>query len=145
MKLTKKSEDIFNGSYAFNTLIAACMEALNALGEQDNVQVWSEGYWVLSHILEPIIPHVCWEISESLFACKNMEGVKVYEEVFEESLVTLAVTVNGKRRTQIEVQKDASKDEVLKNAKEKAQKWIEDKQIIKEIYVPQKLVNLVVK
>lgn len=141
----KKSEDIFNGSYAFNTLIAACMEALNALGEQDNVQVWSEGYWVLSHILEPIIPHVCWEISESLFTCKNMEGVKVYEEVFEESLVTLAVTVNGKRRTQIEVQKDASKDEVLKNAKEKAQKWIEDKQIIKEIYVPQKLVNLVVK
>jgi leucyl-tRNA synthetase len=141
----KKSEDIFNGSYTFNTLIAASMEALNALSEQKNPNVWSEGYWVLLHILEPIIPHVCWELSEKLFTCKNLQNIRVHEEVFEETLVTLAITVNGKRRAQIEMQRDALEKDVLDVAKKIAQKWIGDKTIIKEIYVPQKLVNLVVK
>ena len=141
----RKSDDIFNGSYAFNTLIAASMEALNALSEQENADVWTEGYWVLTNILEPIIPHVCWELSENLFTCKNLKEIKVFEEVFEEALITLAITVNGKRRAQIEIQKDASKDVVLETAKEMAQKWIVGKEIVKEIYVPQKLVNMVVK
>ncbi|WP_187647888.1 leucine--tRNA ligase [Nitrosophilus labii] len=141
----KKSKDVYEKNYTFNTLIAASMEALNALNAQKNEEVWSEGYWILSNILEPIIPHVCWEISDRLFNRNNFENIEIKEEVFQEDSVTLAVTINGKRRAEIEVPVNASKEEILRTAKEKAKKWIEDKEIVKEIVVPNRLVNIVVK
>ena len=141
----KKSTEVYSGNFAFNTLVAASMEALNALNAQENEVVWSEGYYILTTILEPIIPHVCWELSDRLFGLKNFREIPLNEEVFVESQLTLAVSINGKRRDEIEVSKDASKDAILTLAKEKCAKWIEGKDIIKEIYVPNKLVNIVVK
>ncbi len=140
-----KSKEVYEKSFAFNTLIAACMEALNAMSEQKNELVWSEGYWVLSNLLEPIIPHTCWEIADSLFERKNFAPLEVDKEALQEESITLAVTVNGKRRAEIEVAKDASKEEILVQAKEAAAKWIADKEIVKEIVVPGRLVNIVVK
>lgn len=141
-----KSHEIYTSrSFAFNTVIAATMEALNALSAQKNPLVWSEGYYLLLHILEPIIPHICWELSESLFDLRNFEQIPVPAEVFEEESITLAVTINGKKREEIAVDPAASKEEILSQAKEVCAKWIEGKTIVKEIYVPNKLVNLVVK
>ncbi|BCD62745.1 leucyl-tRNA synthetase [Nitratiruptor sp. YY08-26] len=140
-----KSKEVYEKSFAFNTLIAACMEALNALSEQDNPLIWSEGYWVLTNLLEPIIPHTSWEIAERLFKRVNFAPLQVDENALEEGSITLAVTINGKRRTEIEVGKDASKEEILEKAKEAAAKWIEGKEIVKEIVVPGRLVNIVVK
>ncbi len=141
----KKSNEIYEGSYTFNTLIAASMEALNALNQQNDSAVWSEGYYILANILEPIIPHICWEISEKLFGLKNFGKIELKEEVFKEDSITLAITVNGKKRSQIEVETGLGKDEILKLAKKEAGKWLEGKSIIKEIYVPNKLINLVVR
>ena len=141
----KKSNEIYKGSYTFNTLIAASMEALNALNQQSNKDVWSEGYYILSNILEPIIPHICWEISEKLFGLKNFAKIEMIEEVFNEDSITLAITVNGKKRSQLEVGVGLKRDEILSLAKKEVTKWLEDKTIIKEIYVPNKLINLVVK
>jgi len=141
----KKSNEVFDGNFAFNTLVAACMEALNALGAQDDAAVWTEGYYILTNILEPIIPHVCWELSEALFGLENFKPLEIKEEVFVENTLTLAVSINGKRRDEIEVDKEASKEDILSLAKEKCAKWIEGKEIIKEIYVPHKLINIVVK
>jgi leucyl-tRNA synthetase len=141
----KKSNEVYMGGFAFNTLVAACMEALNALNAQKNPAVWTEGYYILLHILEPIIPHIAWELSERLFALKNLHPISLKEEVFVESSITLAVSINGKRRDEIEVSKDASKEEILSLAKTQAAKWLEGKTIVKEIYVPNKLINIVVK
>ena len=141
----KKSNDVFAHGYAFNTLIAACMEALNALNAQEDKNVWIEGYFVLLNLLEPIIPHTCWELSQNLFELKNFKKIEILEEVFVELTIILPVTVNGKKRAEIEVAKDASKEEILSQAKEVASKWLSEKSIIKEIYVPNRLVNLVVK
>ncbi len=141
----KKSNEIYEGSYTFNTLIAASMEALNALNQQDDSVVWSEGYYILSNILEPIIPHICWEISSELFGLKNFGKIELIDEVFKEDSITLAITVNGKKRSQIEIDTELQKDEILNLAKEEVAKWLEGKSIIKEIYVPNKLINLVVK
>ncbi len=140
-----KAKEVYEKNFAFNTLVAAAMEALNALSAQSNPLVWSEGYWVLTNILEPIIPHVSWEIAERLFGRKNFGALEVDESALQEDSVTMAVTINGKRRTEIEVAKSASKEEILEVAKEAAKKWIEGKEIVKEIVVPGKLVNLVVK
>ena len=141
----KKSNDVFAHGYAFNTLIAACMEALNALNAQEDKNIWIEGYFVLLNLLEPIIPHTCWELSQNLFELKNFKKIEILEEVFVELTIILPVTVNGKKRAEIEVAKDASKEEILSQAKEVASKWLSEKSIIKEIYVPNRLVNLVVK
>ncbi len=141
----KKSNEVYEGSFAFNTVIAASMEALNALSNQKNSDVWSEGYFVLLHILEPIIPHICWELSEKLFAFENFKEIEVLEEVFAVDTIVLALTINGKKRAELEVSASISKDEILLLAKEASAKWIEDKEIVKEIYVPNKLVNFVVK
>ena len=144
----QKAHEVMNKTYAFNTLIASCMEALNSLNKQDNHDIWLEGYYIMTNILEPIIPHTCWELSDRLFDKINFEKtLDVKEEVFVQDSIALAVTINGKRRGEIEVLPDASKDEILNVAKssEIAQKWIEGKEIIKEIVVPNKLVNLVVK
>jgi len=142
----QKSNDVFNKTYAFNTLIAASMEAMNALQLQENELVWAEGYYILTNILEPIIPHLSWEIADNLFARSNFNNkIEVKEEVFALDSIILAVTINGKKRCEIEVSPNATKEEILSLAKEKSVKWIEEKEIIKEIVVPNKLVNLVIK
>ncbi len=142
----KRSADVFGERYTFNTLIAGVMEAMNALAEQDNEAVWTEGYWVLSAVMEPIVPHVCWEISDRLFGRSNLVPQTIEEAVFVEDSVTLGVSVNGKPRAQIEVAPDASKESIVAAAKAAVDpKWIEGKTIVKEIVVPGKLVNLVVK
>ncbi|MBU3014200.1 leucine--tRNA ligase [Poseidonibacter lekithochrous] len=141
-----KSNEVFNKTYTFNTLIAASMEALNALSTQKNEVVWTEGYYILSNILEPIIPHASWEISNALFNQENFNNtIEVKEEVFQMDSIVLAVTINGKKRCEIEVEPNASKEDILVIAKENSIKWIEGKEIIKEIVVPNKLVNLVIK
>ncbi len=141
----KKSSDVYGGSFAFNTVIAATMEALNALSEQKHKEVWSEGYFVLIHILEPIIPHVCWELGKELFDLKSFGKIEIPAEVFEVDTIVLAVTINGKKREEIEVEKTLTKEEILSIAKSISTKWLEEKEIIKEIYVPNKLINFVVK
>ena len=142
----QKSNEVFDKTYTFNTLIASSMEALNALSSQKNEQIWAEGYYILSNILEPIIPHACWEISNELFKKENFDNkIEVKEEVFQMDSLTLAVTINGKKRCEIEVEPNASKEDILAIAKQSSLKWIEGKEIIKEIVVPKKLVNLVIK
>jgi len=142
----KKSVDVYEKTFAFNTLIAACMEALNALDKQSNEQVWSEGLYIITHLLEPIIPHVCAELSEELFDSKNLKGkIAILEEVFVQDSITYAVAINGKRRAEVEVDAGASNEEIIAAAKAMVPKWLEDKSVIKEIVVPKKMVNLVVK
>ena len=141
----QRAEDVYNERYTFNTMIAGVMEAMNALNAQKNADVWSEGYWILSAIMEPVIPHTCWEISQKYFNLKNLAPQEIVEEVFVEDSLSLGVSINGKKRGEIEVAADASKDEILAAAKESVAKWLEGKELVKEIVVPKKLVNLVVK
>lgn len=141
-----KSNEVFNKTYTFNTLIASCMEALNALQVQKNEAIWAEGYYILTNILEPIIPHACWELSKQLFNLENFnKELIVKEEVFTFDSIILAVTVNGKKRCEIEVAPDTSKEEILVLAKIAAAKWLGESELLKEIVVPNKLVNFVIK
>ncbi|WP_297961054.1 leucine--tRNA ligase [uncultured Campylobacter sp.] len=141
----KKSQQVYESSFAFNTLIAACMEALNALNAQSNKDVFTEGYFVILNLLEPIVPHICAELSEKLFKRRNFGELRVCEEVFESDTIKLAVTINGKKRAEFEADAGLSEGEILSLAKQNCAKWLEGKSIVKEIYVKNKLVNLVVK
>ena len=141
----KKSQQVYESSFAFNTLIAACMEALNALNAQSNKDVFTEGYFVILNLLEPIVPHICAELSERLFKRRNFGELRVCEEVFESDTIKLAVTINGKKRAEFEASAGLSEGEILSLAKQNCAKWLEGKSVVKEIYVKNKLVNLVIK
>jgi len=142
----QKSLHVYETSFAFNTLIAACMEALNALDKQESEAVWSEGMFIILNLLEPIIPHVATELSEALFERKNLHTkIEILDEVFVKDSIVLAVSINGKRRDEIEVSASAAKEEILEVAKAQVAKWLEGKTVVKEIVVPNKLVNLVIK
>lgn len=140
-----RANEVYTQRYTFNTMIAGVMEAMNALNAQKNEDVWSEAYWILTSIMEPVIPHTASEIAQRCFSLKNFAPQKVLDEVFIEDSINLGVSVNGKNRAQIEVAPDASKDEIVALAKEEVSKWLEGKEIVKEIVVPKKLVNIVVK
>jgi leucyl-tRNA synthetase len=141
----QKSNEVFGSTKAFNTLIAATMEAMNELMKQENTQVWTEGYFILLNLLEPIVPHLAWELSTQLFKRKNFTHIAVDERVFVKDSITYALTINGKRRAELDINPSASKDEILAIAKEAGASYLEGKTLIKEIVVPNKLVNLVVK
>jgi len=142
----QKGREVYEESFAFNTLIAACMEALNALDKQQHGEVWTEGLYVLTNLLEPIVPHIASEMSETLFKRRNLrDEIAVCDEVFQEESVTYVVMINGKKRAQIEVAPDAAKEVILEAAKEAGAKWLEGMTVVKEIVVPGKLVNLAVK
>ncbi len=140
-----RAEDVYNERYTFNTMIAGAMEALNALQAQNNRAVWSEGYWILCSILEPVIPHAVSEISQKYFGLKNLTKQNIVDEVFAEDSVVYGISINGKNRGEIEVDLGIPNDEIIALAKESVSKWLENMIIVKEIVVPNKLVNLVVK
>ncbi|WP_457606366.1 leucine--tRNA ligase [Nitratifractor sp.] len=142
----RRSKDVFEKTFAFNTLIAATMEALNALDKQSEEAVWSEGMYILLHLLEPIVPHVASELSEELFGRANLrEAIPLKEEVFVTESVTYAVSINGKRRTEVAVPAEADNAAIVAAAREAGARWLEGMVIVKEIVVPKKLVNFVVK
>lgn len=141
----KKAGEVYESSFAFNTLIAACMEALNALNSVKNDKILTEGFFIILNVLEPITPHICCELSERLFKRVNLGKIALADEAFVKDTLKLGVSINGKNRAEIEVPNNASKDEILALAKEATQKWLENKTLVKEIYVEKKLVNLVVK
>lgn len=141
----KKSKETYKESFSFNTLIAASMEALNALSAQNREDIWSEGYYVLSNILEPIIPHTCYEISNRLFELTNLREIEIDDDALKSDTISMALTINGKKRGEFEIDISSSKEKILEKARDIGAKWLEGKSVIKEIVVPNKLVNIVVK
>ena len=146
-KLIKKvTSDI--DSMKFNTAIAAMMGAINTV--YDNGKITKTELSVLAKLLSPFAPHIAEEIWTSL----GNEGLvslaewPVYDEAKTvDDTVEMPVQINGKVRSVIMVPKDADKDAVIAIAKadEKVAAAIGTLSIVKEIVVPGKIVNIVVK
>ncbi|MCI9457634.1 MAG: leucine--tRNA ligase [Oscillospiraceae bacterium] len=142
----KVSEDI--EAMKFNTAIAAMMALLNDI--QAKGSITRGEYKTLLILLNPFAPHLTEEIWE-----KQGFGGLVHEQSWPEydpakcvdAAAEIAVQVNGKIRSRIMLPVDADKDATLKAAKEDGtvKALLEGKNIIKEIFVPGRLVNLVVK
>jgi leucyl-tRNA synthetase len=141
----KRAKETYEKTFAFNTLIASAMEALNALNKIENKYVYTEGYWILMNVLEPIVPHIASEISQNLFNRNNFKEIKIDENALIKDEIHYPVSVNGKKRAEITVNTDANKEEILNTAKNAVKKYIEGKEIIKEIFVPKRMINFVIK
>ena len=137
--------------FEFNTGISGLMELSNAIGDAlaENADA-SSSYVTLLKLLHPFAPH----ITEELWTMFGNEGFvltsswpKADPALMVEDVVTIVVQVNGKLRGQVEVPNPPEKDVVLAAIRNngKVQQWISGKEIVKEVYVPGKLVNIVVK
>ncbi|HEY6140191.1 MAG TPA: leucine--tRNA ligase [Thermoanaerobaculia bacterium] len=140
--------------FEFNTAISGLMELSNTIGEvlpeaAGDARV-REAYEALLQLLHPFAPHVTEELWE-LLGHEEMVLTSRWPEadpaLMQEETVTIAVQVNGKLRGQVEVPNPPVEAVVLEavRANERVRAWTEGKQIVKTIYVPGKLVNVVVK
>ncbi|WP_029608819.1 class I tRNA ligase family protein [Mycoplasma simbae] len=145
----QKQEELFNdrrNGYAFNTIIAWCMETLNAYENIENHTLNTEFFYIILNILEPYIPHLAWELSHRFFNLANLYDFSIDTKALELDEITYAVTINGKVRAQISIAKDQnSQNNVLSLAKQAVASWLSEAKIIKEVYVPNKIVNFVIK
>ena len=136
--------------FQFNTSLSRIMEYTNALVKYENNKIPRKYIEQLLLLLAPFAPYITEELWESIgnkFSIHNNSYPTYDEEKIKEDTVTMAVQVNGKLRSTVSVKKDEEKDVVLKLCKseENVKKHIEGKEIIKEIVVPNKIVNIVVK
>ena len=157
-KVTESIEDDFH----FNTAIAAVMELLNDMTtykqeviDKDNISSESKKIWreVLEKtilLIAPFAPHVADELwaylGNETFTFEE-EWPKYDEELTKDHTFNLVIQVNGKVRDMVSAQIGISKDDAEKLAfeSEKAKKFIDGKEVVKVIVVPNKLVNVVVK
>lgn len=145
--IKKVGDDIEN--IKFNTAIATLMALINDITATGAIT--KEELRIFTILLNPFAPHVTEEVFEM---CKLGDGIVAeqkwpeYDEAkCKDETIEIVVQVNGKIKTKLNIPVESDKNAVLDMAKADANvaKAIENMNIIKEIYVPNKLVNLVVK
>ena len=134
--------------FSYNTALARIMELLNHISK---AEIKNKGVFeIFIKLLSPFAPHICEELwaglghGQSVF---NQGWPKFIEAYTVPRMIEYVVQINGKLRAKMKIQTGLPEKEIEKLvlADRKIQKWINDKQIIKKIFVPDKLVNLVVK
>ena len=144
--IRKVTEDI--ETLKFNTAIASMMALINEISDKGSITKGEMRIFTL--LLSPFAPHVCEEVWANLafggMVCQQ-EWPAYDEAKCRESTVEIVVQVNGKLRARVQVAADISKEDAIAAAKaeEKVAAALEGKNVVKEIYVPGKLVNLVVR
>ncbi len=151
--IKKASEDL--EKFRFNTMIAALMEFTNYLSkvkEEHSVanSVWQKTIDTLLLLLAPSVPHVAeelWERTGHPYSIHNQLFPSWDEKMVAEEQVTLVIQVNGKLRDRVEAPVSITESEAkeLALSRERVQTYVTDKEIKDIIYVPGRLVNIVVK
>ncbi len=139
----------------FNTAVSALMEYLNSLtklkADGFDDKLWRRALSVMCQLLAPFAPHIANEMYAQMNGEDSrldaIEWPKYDEKYLATDTIKIAVQVNGKLRGEVEADKDADQTAVEKLAMDQPNvaRFIEDKEIIKKIYVPGKILNLVVK
>ena len=146
-KLIKKVTDDID-SMKFNTAIAAMMSTINTI--YDVGRISKEELKTLAKILSPFAPHIAEEVYSTLGG-EGLVSLAKWPEYDEaktkDDTVEMPVQINGKVRSVVMIPAEATKEAILEAAKadEKVKAAIDGKTVIKEIVVPGKIINIVVK
>ena len=145
--IKKVSYDIEN--LKFNTAIAALMALMNVIAEKGSIN--KAELSVFTMLLNPFAPHVTEEVWSEMKLGEGMVTEQIWpkydESKCKDDVIEIVVQVNGKVRTRLSVAADIQKDDAiaLAKAEDRIAAEINGKNVVKEIYVPGKLVNIVVK
>ena len=133
----------------FNTAIAALMALMNVIAEKGSIN--KAELSVFTMLLNPFAPHVTEEVWSEMKLGEGMVTEQIWpkydESKCKDDVIEIVVQVNGKVRTRLSVAADIQKDDAiaLAKAEDRIAAEINGKNVVKEIYVPGKLVNIVVK
>ena len=150
--IKKVSEDLER--FKFNTSISTLMEYTNSLSKiwsaGCNNEIWKESIIILIKLLAPMAPHITeelWELKGQKFSVHNQEFPSWDDQLISTDAKTIVVQINGKVRSQFDIEGTKSEEEVFEIAlnNEKVKENLAGKEIIKKIYVKDKLVNFVVR
>ena len=144
--IRKVTED--TATLNFNTAISQMMVLVNEMNRLEVVP--RKVIETLALLLSPYTPHLAeelWSMMGHEPSVANQSWPTYDEELCREDTMEMVVQINGKLRSRIMMPKSASKDEMIAAAKadEKSKVWLDGKTIVKEIAIPGKLVNFVVK
>ncbi len=143
--IKKVTTDLEN--FRFNTAIAALMEWLNYLSKKTEVS--KEEYKTYLLLLAPFAPHITeelWEILKEPFSIHQQSWPKVEEKYLVEEKINIVIQINGRVRETLTVSNDIEQVEIEKIAlsSEKVKKFLEGKEVKKSIYIPGKVLSLVI-
>jgi leucyl-tRNA synthetase len=146
-KLNKKIDEDLEAT-KFNTAVAAFMEFLNFAFENKR-EIGKDVLKRFLVLLAPFAPHITEELWHRLGQKDSIHlqpWPKWDPELVKEEIITLVIQINGKVRDKIEVESDISEEKAkeLAISREKIKKWIKGKKIKKVVFVPGKLINIVV-
>lgn len=146
--IKKVSEDI--ESLRLNTAISALMIFVNEANQWNTIPISVAKHFVI--LLSPFAPHICEELWKKLGADESIayaEWPEFNEEYLKADSILYPIQINGKVRSDLEVpaEKATDKEYVLSEAKKDAKisDYLEGSEIVKEIFVPNRIVNLVIK
>ncbi|OIN84379.1 leucine--tRNA ligase [Francisella sp. TX07-6608] len=136
----------------FNTVVSACMKILNTLNNYNNLSesVKVEGFSILLRILAPFTPHICHYLWQQLNLGEDILHTSfptVDNNALEKDEFLLVVQINGKLKAKLELDASLPSNQVeeIVLANEHVKSFIDNKQVVKVIYVLQKLINIVIK
>ncbi|MFA7352343.1 MAG: leucine--tRNA ligase [Dehalococcoidales bacterium] len=139
----------------FNTMISTLMEYTNYLGKiKDNGSVsqkdWQEAIKILLLLLAPSAPHIAeelWQKTGHKYSIHNWKWPEWDEELAQDEEIPIIIQINGKTRDKEMVSASITEEEAKEIilAKPKVKAYLEGKEIVKIIYVPKKLINLVIR
>ena len=151
--IDKVSTDFFKRK-SYNTAIAAVMEFFNNLSKSiDEESISHESAKIcvstMAKLLYPITPHICFAILSEMKTDKasNPEWPEKIEGIDADQEVQIIVQINGKLRSRINTKTDLKEEEILEIAleDEKTKEYLAEADILKTIYIPNKLINFVIK
>ncbi len=140
-------------TFNFNTIISGLMALINEIGQAKNVgafgsDAWHEAEGIYLRVLAPVCPHFAeelWERTGRPYSIHRQSWPIIDEEAAKEDLITLIVQVNGKLRDRLTVPASISEDQAKASALESKsiQNFLDGKTPSKVIYIPGRLVNIV--
>ena len=137
-------------NFAYNKIIANLHEVYNQIFTEIDKHYTSEtlakNYRKMLIVMMPIIPHFANECFSSISPKENIKWPKINEELLIEKNTNYVVQINGKKRTIIRGKKDLTEDQLTNHLLDNPEldKYLKDKNIKKKIFVPNKLINIII-
>ena len=145
-KVTKNLE-----KFNYNVIVANFYETYNFMNKKlDQLQNSEDlliNYKKILYLMIPLIPHLASECLEDIQDNNKKKWPKVEEQFLTSNNINLVIQINGKKRSIINVLKDTEEDKLIKQVKNdlNIKKYLKNKNIIKSIFIKDKLINLIIK
>ena len=146
-KITQNLEN-----FQYNVIIANLHEIYNFFSKIKNfenceTEIFKKNYIRVLTLMHPILPHLITECLTDLNEKTIINWPEIEKKYLNEDTVTIVIQINGRKRGVIECKKDILEDEVILSVKNKIEfnKYFENKEILKNIYVKNRIINFIIK